>query len=151
MGKTYTEFCPSDNPNIVSAIDQVVKVYREEISNSTDLVHQYIVDEMNKLLTDKINMEHELMRNGCSISIGDNLTIATGSWQVRELKLEGKSVTVVGKTVDPWNREHYIVKSEDYPEFWISDEVARAIKTNTVDSFVYVASRAGDNLTILTF
>ena len=151
MGKTYTEFCPADNPNIVSAIDQVVKVYREEISNSTELVHQYIVDEMNKLLTDKINTEHELMRNDCSINIGDNLTIATGSWQVNELKLEGKSVTVIGKTVDSWNIVHYVVKSEGYPEFWISDAVARAIKTNTVDSFVYVASRSGDNLTILTF
>lgn len=151
MGKSYVEFCPADNPNIVSAIDQVVKVYREEISNTTDLVHHHIVDEMNKMLTNKISIEHGLMRNDCSIDIGDNLTIATGSWQVRELKLEGKSVTVVGKTVDPWNREHYIVKSEGYPEFWISNEVARAIKTNTVDSFVYVASRAGDNLTILTF
>lgn len=144
-------FYPKENINILRSIENLSQVYLTEINCTSEFVDEDVVSIVCDMVEDHLRRAHEIKRNKTIVNIGDTLVFKTGSWQVREAGIEDKKVTIIGEELDTWNRLYYVLNSPETGIFWVSDKVLRAIKTNTIDKFVYVGTRCSDDMRILGF
>lgn len=133
---------PEENSEIVASLDHAVHAYINELSRLNKAVHPRGVEVLVDFFSNRLSETFKELRNSSEIALGETITFITNSWQSRVAGFEGKEFIITEKFVDAFGRVEYLLKSADksFLTFWATEELLRAIKTNTVDKFVYIST-----------